>query len=78
MRRCRRSPRRCARRGSRNPAFGNFVDVNVAPHKVPGYAIVTVSLKPIGGIPGDATSEQMRVLADASERFGFGELRDFA
>ncbi|WP_442754845.1 nitrite/sulfite reductase [Methylocystis sp. JAN1] len=58
-----------------HPAFGNFVDVNVAPHKVPGYAIVTVSLKPIGGIPGDATSAQMRVLADASERFGFGELR---
>jgi sulfite reductase (NADPH) hemoprotein beta-component len=57
------------------PAFGNFVDVNVAPHKAPGYAIVTVSLKPIGGIPGDATSHQMRVLADASERFGFGELR---
>ena len=58
-----------------HPAFGNFVDVNVARHKIPGYAIVTVSLKPIGGIPGDATSEQMRVLADASERFGFGELR---
>lgn len=58
-----------------HPAFGAFVDVNVAPHKVPGYAIVTVSLKPIGGIPGDATSQQMRVLADASERFGFGELR---
>ncbi len=58
-----------------HPAFGNFVDVNVAPHKVQGYATVTVSLKPIGGIPGDATSQQMRVLADASERFGFGELR---
>jgi sulfite reductase (NADPH) hemoprotein beta-component len=58
-----------------HPAFGNFVDVNVAPHKAPGYAIVTVSLKPVGGIPGDATSAQMRVLADASERFGFGELR---
>jgi len=58
-----------------HPAFGDFVDVNVAPHKAPGYAIVTVSLKPIGGIPGDATSQQMRVLADASERFGFGELR---
>ncbi|GLI91695.1 nitrite/sulfite reductase [Methylocystis echinoides] len=58
-----------------HPAFGNFVEVNVAPHKAPGYAIVTVSLKPVGGIPGDATSAQMRVLADASERFGFGELR---
>lgn len=57
------------------PAFANFVDVNVSAHKIPGYAIVTVSLKPIGGIPGDATSDQMRVLADASERFGFGELR---
>ncbi|MFO1125451.1 MAG: nitrite/sulfite reductase [Methylocystis sp.] len=57
------------------PAFANFVDVNVSAHKVPGYAIVTVSLKPIGGVPGDATSDQMRVLADASERFGFGELR---
>ncbi|MGD9539730.1 nitrite/sulfite reductase [Methylocystis sp.] len=57
------------------PAFGNFVDVNVTAHKIPGYAIVTVSLKPIGGVPGDATSDQMRVLADASERFGFGELR---
>ncbi len=58
-----------------HPAFGNFVEVNVAPHKAPGYAIVTVSLKPIGGVPGDATSQQMRVLAEASERFGFGELR---
>ncbi|CAJ0892056.1 sulfite reductase (NADPH) hemoprotein beta-component [freshwater sediment metagenome] len=57
------------------PAFSNFVEVNVAPHKAPGYAVVTVSLKPVGGIPGDATSAQMRVLADASERFGFGELR---
>jgi sulfite reductase (NADPH) hemoprotein beta-component len=58
-----------------HPAFGNFAEVNVAPHKIPGYAIVTVSLKPTGGIPGDATSAQMRALADISERFGFGELR---
>ncbi len=57
------------------PAFANFADVNVSAHKIPGYAIVTVSLKPIGGVPGDATSDQMRALADASERFGFGELR---
>ncbi|MBI5311737.1 MAG: nitrite/sulfite reductase [Methylocystis sp.] len=58
-----------------SPAFANFADVNVGAHKIPGYAIVTVSLKPIGGVPGDATSDQMQVLADASERFGFGELR---
>jgi len=58
-----------------NRAFASFVEVNAAEHKIEGYAIVTVSLKPIGGVPGDATSEQMRVLADASETFGFGELR---
>jgi sulfite reductase (NADPH) hemoprotein beta-component len=58
-----------------NADFANFVGVNVSPHKIDGYAIVTVSLKPIGGIPGDATSHQMRALADVSEKFGFGELR---
>ncbi len=55
--------------------FANFVASNVAPHKRDGHAIVTVSIKPVGKPPGDATSEQMRVLADASEKFGFGELR---
>ncbi len=58
-----------------NRAFAAFAEVNISPHKVDGYAIVTVSLKPIGGIPGDATSAQMRALAEASEKFGFGELR---
>ncbi|CAN2534262.1 Sulfite+reductase+[ferredoxin] [Methylocapsa aurea] len=58
-----------------NAAFAAFAAVNVAPHKVPGYAIVTVSLKPIGGIPGDATAAQMRALADAADTYGFGELR---
>jgi sulfite reductase (NADPH) hemoprotein beta-component len=58
-----------------NAAFRAFAEVNVHEHKTPGYAIVTVSLKPIGGVPGDATSAQMRMLADASEKFGFGELR---
>jgi len=58
-----------------NREFAGFVETNVSQHKKPGYAIVTISLKPIGGIPGDATSNQMRALADASEKFGFGELR---
>lgn len=58
-----------------NAEFAAFAAVNVAPHKVPGYAIVTVSLKPIGGIPGDATAAQMRALADAADTYGFGELR---
>ena len=52
-----------------------WVDTNVAAHKLPHYAIVTVSLKPIGGTPGDATAEQMRVLADLAEEFGHDELR---
>ncbi len=58
-----------------DPDFGRWAATNLMAHKQPGYAAVTVSLKPIGGIPGDATSDQMRALADASERFGFGELR---
>jgi len=58
-----------------NASFAIFAATNVAPHKTDGYGIVTVSLKPTGGIPGDATSRQMRALADASEKFGFGELR---
>ena len=48
---------------------------NTARHKVPGYAIVTVSLKPIGGIPGDATSEQMRIVAALADEFSHGEIR---
>ena len=56
-------------------AFAAFVDANVAKHKVPGYGIVTISLKPIGGIPGDATSEQMDVVADLAERYSQDELR---
>ena len=48
---------------------------NTAQHKVPGYTIVTVSLKPIGGIPGDATSGQMRVMAALADEFSHGEIR---
>jgi sulfite reductase (NADPH) hemoprotein beta-component len=49
--------------------------VNLAAHKTPGYAIVSVSLKPAGGIPGDITSEQMDTLADLADRYSFGEIR---
>jgi sulfite reductase (NADPH) hemoprotein beta-component len=48
---------------------------SVAPHKMPGYAIVTLSLKPEGGTPGDATAEQMDVIADLAEKYSFGEIR---
>jgi sulfite reductase (NADPH) hemoprotein beta-component len=53
----------------------SWVDTNVVDHKLPHYAIVTVSLKPIGGTPGDATAEQMRVLADIAEDYAHDELR---
>ena len=58
-----------------DPAFAAWLRSNVAAHKIPGYAIVNISLKPIGGIPGDATDVQMHVVADLAERYSFDELR---
>jgi sulfite reductase (NADPH) hemoprotein beta-component len=55
--------------------FAQWVKVNVAHHKQQGYAIVNISLKPEGGIPGDATADQMRVVADLGRRFSFDEIR---
>src|SRR5262245_45909293 len=57
------------------PAFANWAKRNVHPHKVPGYAAVTLSLKKTGVPPGDATSDQMDAIADLAERYSFGELR---
>jgi len=57
------------------PAFATWLANSVANHKVPGHAIVTISLKPVGGPPGDATSEQMEALADLADRHSFGEVR---
>ncbi|MCB6176853.1 nitrite/sulfite reductase [Rhodobacter sp. Har01] len=56
-------------------AFRSFVDTNVAPHRNPHYAIVTLSLKAHGATPGDATSDQMRLIADLAEKFGHGDIR---
>jgi sulfite reductase (NADPH) hemoprotein beta-component len=58
-----------------DPAFASFVERNVHSHKMPGYAIVTVSLKPIGGTPGDMTSAQMDAVADIAEQYSFDEVR---
>ena len=58
-----------------NPALGVWVEQNTAPHKVTGHAILTVSLKPIGGTPGDATADQMELVADLGERYSQGEIR---
>jgi sulfite reductase (NADPH) hemoprotein beta-component len=55
--------------------FGAWRKRNVHPHKQPGYAAVTLSLKKTGVPPGDATAEQMDAVADLAERYSFGELR---
>jgi sulfite reductase (NADPH) hemoprotein beta-component len=52
-----------------------WVDQNTVPHRVSGHAIVTVSLKPIGGTPGDATADQMDLVADLAERYSHDEIR---
>ena len=55
--------------------FVRWVERNTFRHRVPGYVAATVSLKPIGGVPGDATAEQMRVIADLAEAHSQDELR---
>jgi sulfite reductase (NADPH) hemoprotein beta-component len=55
--------------------FRAFVDTNSAPHRNPDYTILTVSLKAHGATPGDASSDQMRLLADLAETYGHDELR---
>lgn len=58
-----------------DPAFASWVARNVTPHKHPDYAVVTISLKPIGGIPGDASAEQMELVADIAATYSFDEIR---
>jgi sulfite reductase (NADPH) hemoprotein beta-component len=58
-----------------NKAFANWLQRNVKSHKIPGYAAVVLSLKKTGIAPGDASAEQMDVVADLADRFSFGELR---
>jgi sulfite reductase (NADPH) hemoprotein beta-component len=56
-------------------AFAAWAKRSVHPHKISGYRAVTLSLKPHGKAPGDATSEQMHVVADLAAQYSFGELR---
>jgi sulfite reductase (NADPH) hemoprotein beta-component len=58
-----------------DPDFALWVDQQVAAHKQPGYAIVNISLKPITGIPGDASSAEIDLIADLAGRYSFDELR---
>jgi sulfite reductase (NADPH) hemoprotein beta-component len=62
-----------ARRAERR--FDAWFNNSVANHKAPGYAIVTLSLKPEGGTPGDCTAVQMDAIADLADRYSFGEIR---
>jgi sulfite reductase (NADPH) hemoprotein beta-component len=58
-----------------DPDFALWVDTNTVPHKAPGYVAAVISLKPVGGIPGDATSDQMRLMADLARAYSFDEMR---
>lgn len=63
------------RQAAADPDFEAWRKNSVAAHKNPGYSIVTISLKPIGAPPGDATAEQMDALADLADKYSFGEIR---
>lgn len=58
-----------------DPVFRSWADTNLTAHRAEGHTIVTISLKEQGQTPGDATSEQMRLMASLAERFGYDELR---
>jgi sulfite reductase (NADPH) hemoprotein beta-component len=56
-------------------AFDRWVRGNVVEHKVPGYAIVNLSLKAPGKVPGDLTADKMDAVADLADRYSMGEIR---
>jgi sulfite reductase (NADPH) hemoprotein beta-component len=58
-----------------DPDFAVWVDTNTHAHKQPGYVIATISLKPVGGIPGDASADQIRLMAALARDYSFDELR---
>jgi sulfite reductase (NADPH) hemoprotein beta-component len=58
-----------------DPAFARWFRANTHPHKVDGYRIVTISLKPEGGAPGDASADQMDLIADLADEYSFKEIR---
>lgn len=64
-----------ARLAEAERAFARWLERNVRPHRMPGYAAVVLSLKPIGVPPGDVTDAQLEAIADLAERYAFGEVR---
>lgn len=59
-----------------HPGFARWRQRNVVAHKKPGYAAVTLSLKPTGVAPGDVTDKQLDAIADLADRYAFGEVRN--
>jgi sulfite reductase (NADPH) hemoprotein beta-component len=59
----------------KNFVFASWVNNNTGAHKVPGYVNLTISLKPHGGIPGDASAEQMDLVADLAGKYSQDEIR---
>ncbi|MGZ8403141.1 MAG: nitrite/sulfite reductase, partial [Rhodoplanes sp.] len=68
-------PPRLAKARKADPSLAAWLANSVANHKVAGHAIVTLSLKPEGGPPGDAMAEQMDAIANLADRYSFGEIR---
>ena len=60
---------------AKDKGFAEWLRNNVSAHKVPGYSIVNVSLKPIGLTPGDCSADQMDVIADIADKYAFSEIR---
>ena len=58
-----------------DPDFALWVERNCLAHKQPGYIVANISLKPVGGIPGDASSAQIHLMADLAKEYSFDELR---
>ncbi|WP_435418297.1 nitrite/sulfite reductase [Parerythrobacter aurantius] len=58
-----------------DPDFALWADRNAHPHKAPGYVAAVISLKPVGGIPGDASAAQMHLMAELAAKYSFDELR---
>ena len=65
----------CAIQPAGDIDFQNWVKTNVHPHKMPGYSIATISLKPIGQTPGDCSADQMEAIADMMDALGQSEIR---
>jgi len=60
---------------AQNPHFAAWVSRNTHPHREPGYISAVISLKPLGGVPGDATADQMDLIADLADLYAFSEIR---